>query len=47
MRDRGAFGTLKYTDKLKKDVLSLTDKKGAEIVYDAVGDYLLDKIGSW
>ncbi|KAI4461824.1 short-chain dehydrogenase/reductase [Holotrichia oblita] len=46
MRDRGAFGTVKYTDKIKKDILSLTDKKGAEIVYDAVGDYLIDKIGS-
>ncbi|KRT82867.1 hypothetical protein AMK59_4144 [Oryctes borbonicus] len=47
MRERGAFSTVKYSDKIQKEVLSLTDKKGAQIVYDAVGAYVLDKIGSW
>lgn len=47
MRERGAFGTVKYSDTLAKDILALTEKKGAEIVYDAVGDYMLDHIGSW
>ncbi|GJQ80289.1 hypothetical protein Trydic_g12173 [Trypoxylus dichotomus] len=46
MRERGAFSTVKYTDKIQKEILSLTDKKGAEIIYDAVGDYVLDKISS-
>lgn len=47
MRQRGAFQTLKFSEKLKKDVLKKTDGKGANVIYDAVGEHMLERIGSW
>lgn len=46
MRERGAFSTLKFTEsKIKKDILSHTNQKGADIIYDGVGDYMFKALG--
>lgn len=47
MRNRGAFSAIKFTKKLQKDILSLTDDKGADIVYDAVGEEMFEALGNW
>lgn len=47
LRQRGAFQTVKFSEKLLKDVLKKTDGRGASIVYDAVGEHMLESIGSW
>lgn len=47
VRQRGAFQTLKFGSKLKKEIYSKTKDKGVQIVYDAVGEHMLDSVGSW
>lgn len=47
VRQRGAFQTVKFGSKLKKDVYNKTEGKGAHIVYDAVGEHMTESIGSW
>lgn len=47
LRQRGAFQTIKFSEKLQKDVLKKTEGKGASIIYDAVGEHMLESIGSW
>lgn len=47
LRQRGAFQTVKFSEKLQKDILKKTEGKGASIVYDAVGEHMLQSIGSW
>lgn len=47
MRSRGAFSAVKFnTKKLKEDVMCLTDDKGPELIYDAVGDYMFEPLGN-
>ncbi|CAH1155931.1 unnamed protein product [Phaedon cochleariae] len=46
VRERGAFQTLHFTEKLTKQCMKITENKGAHIVYDAVGDQMMDSIGS-
>nr|CAH7752209.1 unnamed protein product [Callosobruchus chinensis] len=46
VRERGAFETLHFSEKLSKQLMKMTDSKGASIVYDAVGDNMMETIGS-
>lgn len=47
VRERGAFETLAFNDKLEKKCMKITDNKGVNVVYDAVGDFMLESIQSW
>ncbi|KAJ8942539.1 hypothetical protein NQ314_010044 [Rhamnusium bicolor] len=46
VRQRGAFETLHFTKNLTKQCMKITENKGVSVVYDAVGDYMMDTIGS-
>ncbi|XP_023029990.1 quinone oxidoreductase-like protein 2 homolog [Leptinotarsa decemlineata] len=46
VREKGAFETLHFSEKLTKQCMKITENKGASIVYDAVGDYMMETIGS-
>ncbi|CAG9830001.1 unnamed protein product [Diabrotica balteata] len=45
VRERGAFETLHFSDKLVKQCMKITDNKGASIVYDATGTEMMEPIG--
>lgn len=47
LRQRGAFQTVQFSPKIKKEVYSKTNGKGGDIIYDAVGEHMLELIGSW
>lgn len=47
VRERGAFQTLAFSEKLESNCMKITEKKGVNVVYDAVGDFMLDGIQSW
>lgn len=47
LRQRGAFQTVKFSEKLQKDVLKKTEGKGANLIFDAVGEHMLEIIGRW
>lgn len=47
-RDRGAFQTALFTPKLPKKVIGSTEHgKGVDIIYDAVGEHMVETIGQW
>ncbi|KAJ8914550.1 hypothetical protein NQ315_010014 [Exocentrus adspersus] len=46
VRQRGAFDTLHFDDKLAKRCMKIFEGKGASIVYDAVGEYMMNTIGT-
>ncbi|CAH2001664.1 unnamed protein product [Acanthoscelides obtectus] len=46
VRERGAFETLHFSGKLSNQLMKMTDNKGANIVYDAAGEEMMDTIGS-
>ncbi|KAL1495041.1 hypothetical protein ABEB36_010525 [Hypothenemus hampei] len=45
VRERGAFTTVGFNNKLIKEILKKTDNKGAKIVYDAAGEPIMELIG--
>lgn len=47
VRTRGAFQTVHFSAKLQKAVHSITENKGAAVVYDAVGEHMLEPISNW
>lgn len=47
VRERGAFETLAFSEKLEKKCMKITDNKGVNVVYDAVGEFMLEGIQSW
>lgn len=47
VRERGAFETLAFSDKLEKKCMKITENKGVNVVYDAVGDFMLERIQAW
>lgn len=47
VRERGAFETLAFSDKLEKKCMKITDNKGVHVVYDAVGDLMFEPIQAW
>ncbi|KAG5878994.1 hypothetical protein JTB14_026798 [Gonioctena quinquepunctata] len=46
VREKGAFETLHFTEKLTKQCMKITDNKGAKVVFDAVGEYMMESIGT-
>lgn len=47
VRQRGAFETLHFNDKFLKHCMKITENKGVSIVYDAVGENMMETIGTW
>lgn len=48
LRDRGAFAAFKNDLKHNyKEIMSVTDKKGVDIIYDAVGGSILNTVIKW
>lgn len=47
VRKCGAFETLTFHPKMRKDILKSTEGLGAAIIYDAVGEDLFKPIGEW
>lgn len=47
VRQRGAFETLHFSDKFTKNCMKITENKGINIVYDAVGDNMMETMGTW
>lgn len=47
VRQRGAFETVSFSDKLVKQCMKITENKGTSIVYDATGEKMMESIGSW
>ncbi|XP_017784372.1 PREDICTED: quinone oxidoreductase-like protein 2 [Nicrophorus vespilloides] len=43
-RSKGAFQTMHFHKNLRKDINKLLKNEGAPIIYDAVGDYMLEEI---
>lgn len=44
VRNRGAFKTAHFSPKLEKEILNITENKGASVVYDAVGEHMLEPV---
>lgn len=47
LRETGAFKTIQFDSKIEKHILAATNKKGPTIVYDAVGEHMLNDLGKW
>ncbi|KAH1009803.1 quinone oxidoreductase-like protein 2 homolog [Dendroctonus ponderosae] len=45
VRERGAFTTVHFSPKLVKEILKKTENKGANVVYDAAGEPMMEHIG--
>lgn len=46
VRNRGAFQTIKFHNKIENEVLKITSNHGMNVIYDAVGDYMMEKVAN-